>query len=193
VRETDALVDLYVDGEVISTTGEHPFWVPDFGWVEAKDLIVGSLLQTEDGRIVDVDRVEKREGKFEVYNFKVEDFHTYFVSCFAILVPNSDYNKIFTGYIRGSPAGMTDPHAHHILYKKGRGAAQQALAKEGQDILIKHGIDPIWEPENLTWVPNRVPGQHATKPLQDIVDQLKAVDAAGGGYDDIVKVIREHG
>jgi hypothetical protein len=27
VRETDALVDLYVDGEVISTTGEHPFWV----------------------------------------------------------------------------------------------------------------------------------------------------------------------
>jgi intein/homing endonuclease len=71
VRETDALVDLYVDGEVISTTGEHPFWVPDFGWVEAKDLIVGSLLQTEDGRIVDVDRVEKRFGKFEVYNFIV--------------------------------------------------------------------------------------------------------------------------
>jgi hypothetical protein len=25
VRETDALVDLYVDGEVISTTGEYPF------------------------------------------------------------------------------------------------------------------------------------------------------------------------
>ena len=29
VRETDGLVDLYVDGEVISTTAEHPFWVPD--------------------------------------------------------------------------------------------------------------------------------------------------------------------
>ncbi|MEG3957674.1 polymorphic toxin-type HINT domain-containing protein [Microcoleus sp. herbarium2] len=76
VRETDALVDLYVDGEVISTTGEHPFWVSDFGWVEAKDLVVGSLLQTGDGRIVDVDKVEKREGKFEVYNFRVEGFHT---------------------------------------------------------------------------------------------------------------------
>lgn len=35
VRETDALVDLYVDGEVISTTGEHPFWVPDLGWEDA--------------------------------------------------------------------------------------------------------------------------------------------------------------
>jgi hypothetical protein len=34
VRETDTLIDLYVDGEVISTTEEHPFWVPDKGWVE---------------------------------------------------------------------------------------------------------------------------------------------------------------
>jgi hypothetical protein len=38
VRETTALVDLYVDGEVISTTGEHPFWIPGVGWVKAKDL-----------------------------------------------------------------------------------------------------------------------------------------------------------
>jgi hypothetical protein len=91
VRETDALVDLYVDGEVISTTGEHPFWVPDKGWVEAKDLIVGSLLQTGDGRIVDVDRVEKRFGKFEVYNFNVEGIPTYFVSELGILVHNADY------------------------------------------------------------------------------------------------------
>ena len=143
VRETDALVDFYVDGEVISTTGEHHFWVPDYGWVEAKDLIVGSLLQTGDGRVVDVDWVEKREGKFEVYNFNVEDFHTYFVSDLGILVHNADYNKILRGYIGGPPAGMKNPHAHHILYKKGRGAAQQALAQEGQDILIKHGIDPI--------------------------------------------------
>lgn len=90
VRETDALYDLYVDGEVISTTGEHPFWVPDQGWVEAKDLTVGSLLQTNDGRIIDVDGVEKREGRFEVYNFRVEDFHTYFVSDLGILVHNAD-------------------------------------------------------------------------------------------------------
>jgi hypothetical protein len=89
VRETDALVDLYVDGEVISTTGEYPFSVPDFGWVEAKDLIVGSLLQTGDGRIVDVDRVEKREGSFEVDNFNVEGIPTYFVSELGVLVHNT--------------------------------------------------------------------------------------------------------
>ena len=91
VRETDALVDLYVDGEVISTTGEHPFWVTDKGWVEAKDLVVGSLLQTGDGRVVDVDKIEKREGKFPVYNFKVEGIPTYFVSELGVLVHNANY------------------------------------------------------------------------------------------------------
>jgi RHS repeat-associated protein len=89
VRHTDKLVDLYIDGEVISTTGEHPFWTPDKGWVEAKDLTVGSLVQTADGRTIDVDRVEKREGDFTVYNFKVEGFHSYFVSDLGVLVHNA--------------------------------------------------------------------------------------------------------
>ncbi|WP_228055720.1 putative Ig domain-containing protein [Lusitaniella coriacea] len=91
VREATELYDLYVDGEVISTTGEHPFWTPDKGWVEAKDLVVGDLLQTDEETFVDVDRIEKREGKFEVYNFKVEGFPTYFVSELGILVHNADY------------------------------------------------------------------------------------------------------
>jgi hypothetical protein len=47
------------------------------------------LLQTEDGRIVDVDGVEKREGKFPVYNFRVEDIPTYFVSELGVLVYNT--------------------------------------------------------------------------------------------------------
>ena len=56
--------------------------------MEAKDLQVGSLLQTSDGRVIDVDKIEKREGQFEVYNFNVEGFHTYFVSELGILVHN---------------------------------------------------------------------------------------------------------
>ena len=118
VRETDALYDLYVDGEVISTTGEHPFWVPDKGWVEAKDLVVGSLLQTEDGRFIDVDGIEKREGKFEVYNFRVEDFHTYFVSDLGILLHNADYSgpdvlkkgDINSNIAGGVPSGYEGHH-----------------------------------------------------------------------------------
>jgi hypothetical protein len=91
IRHTDKLVDLFVDGEVISTTGEHPLWTPDKGWVEAKDLVAGSLVMTEDGRVIDIDGVETRNGDFIVYNFKVDGFHSYFVSDLGILVHNADY------------------------------------------------------------------------------------------------------
>jgi Pretoxin HINT domain len=95
VRETDTLVDLYVDGEVISTTNEHPFWVPGTGWVEAKDLQVGMLLQTDEETVLDIDKIERRQEKQTVYNFEVEDFHTYFVSDLGLLVHNTcaDYDN----------------------------------------------------------------------------------------------------
>jgi hypothetical protein len=41
------MIDLYIDGEKITTTEEHPFWVPEVGWVAAKDLNVDTYLQTK--------------------------------------------------------------------------------------------------------------------------------------------------
>ncbi len=148
-REATKLIDIYVDGEVISATEEHPFWVVDKGWVEPKDLQVGDKLQTEDGRVVDVDKVENREGDFKVYNFSVEGIPTYFVSELKILVHNNNWGCYLRKLKGDPPEGMPDPHAHHILYKKGRGSAQQELVQEGQQILREAGIDPIMGPENL--------------------------------------------
>lgn len=54
-------------------------------------------MQTGDGRIVDVDGVEKREGKFEVYNFKVEGIPTYFVSDLGVLVHNTCGDVVGSG------------------------------------------------------------------------------------------------
>jgi Pretoxin HINT domain len=88
VKETTNLVDIYIDGEKITTTEEHPFWVPDVGWVAAKDLHAGSLLQTKYESWLDVDRVEKHGGLTTVYNFEVQGFHTYFVSDLGLLVHN---------------------------------------------------------------------------------------------------------
>ena len=36
--------------QTIRTTGEHPFWVKDVGWVKAADLVAGQELITPDGR-----------------------------------------------------------------------------------------------------------------------------------------------
>jgi RHS repeat-associated protein len=138
VRHTDKLVDLYIDGEVISTTGEHPFWTPDKGWVEAKDLVVGSLVQTEDGRIIDVDRVEKREGDFTVYNFKVEGFHTYFVSDLGILVHNANC-KIIT-------LGIED-HLDDFT-KQMDGNSWKNWAKDDADNWKSYFLDKVSHPDN---------------------------------------------
>ena len=138
VRETDALVDLYVDGEAISTTGEHPFWVPDLGWVEAKDLVVGSLLQTEDGRIVDVDKIERREGNFKVYNFEVEGFPTYFVSELGVLVHNSCYDPSHPNRIDPTTLDLkelvnaaNEPLGKGGLTKGGRALDKHATGQRG--------------------------------------------------------------
>jgi len=178
VRETDALVDLYVDGEVISTTGEHPFWVPDFGWVEAKDLIVGSLLQTEDGRIVDVDRVEKRFGKFEVYNFKVEGIPTYFVSDLGLLVHNVcvytttnsrvDLNRPEVTYV--TRENITDPAK---LYPHIRRNVPPSSRRRGQGFLDfvteidvpEEGLrlDLAGRPGVTAWIPPHTDGARITR------------------------------
>jgi hypothetical protein len=67
---------------------------------------------------------------------------------------------------------------------------QRELVLEGQDILRKHGIDPIFGLENLVWASNK---GHTTAAQQALVEQLRAVDQAGLGYDDIVEVLRVHG
>jgi Pretoxin HINT domain len=88
------LLDLVVDGEAISVTPNHEFWVVDRGWVNAEDLGIGDRLWTDDRRSVDVDSVSRREGSFQVYNFEVDGFHTYFVSDWGVLVHNCDIPRL---------------------------------------------------------------------------------------------------
>ena len=104
-----------------------------------------------------------------------------------------DFGKHLRGLIGDPTKGMIDPHAHHILFKKGIGAAQQALVDEGQAILRKVGIDPIYGKENLVWAPWRVSQQHGIDSLSHVVSKLKELDALGGDYDDFVKLLQELG
>lgn len=100
--------------------------------------------------------------------------------------------KYLKNRIGDPPADMYDPHAHHILFKKGS-ENQEELVKEGQEILKKYDIDPIIGLENLVWAPNRVKGQHSTERLQFIVDSLKKADKYGGTREDIIMKLRELG
>ena len=76
---TGKVVHLHVNGQVIRTTAEHPFWVQGKGWVAAKDLQIGDLLLSHDGQWVVVEEVYDTGEWEQVYNLRISDYHTYFV------------------------------------------------------------------------------------------------------------------
>ena len=63
-------------------------------WVSAEDLCVGDILTIPDGSNVTITKVyvEKLNEPVIVYNFEVEDFHTYFITSTKILVHNANSN-----------------------------------------------------------------------------------------------------
>ena len=93
IREVTTLVHLTVNGEEIVTTVDHPFYVNSRGFVKAGELAIGDELLDPNKNILLVENfdVELTEEPVKVYNFEVEDFHTYLVGGFRILVHNADY------------------------------------------------------------------------------------------------------
>jgi hypothetical protein len=78
-RRFGRLLNLHIGGRIIRTTGEHPFFVDDRGWVPAAELRIGELLRSHDGQWVPVEGVADSGHDEVVYNLRVADFHTYFV------------------------------------------------------------------------------------------------------------------
>ncbi|OPX42928.1 hypothetical protein CLHUN_32520 [Ruminiclostridium hungatei] len=95
IRETTELVHLTISGELIKTTFEHPFYVKDVGFVNAGELVVGNEVLDSSGNVLLVEniKVEITNEPTKVYNFQVDDFHTYHVGNNGVLVHNANYNK----------------------------------------------------------------------------------------------------
>ena len=68
--------------QTIETTDEHPFWVRDAGWVNARDLAAGDELVGAAGQplLVASARSEPHPEGIPVFNFKVAGTHSYFVA-----------------------------------------------------------------------------------------------------------------
>ena len=91
VNETDELVHVFVNGEEIITTPSHPFYSPVKGWTDAVHLRAGDILVLVNGEYVVVEKVQHEllENPVKVYNFQVEDYHTYYVAESGVLVHNT--------------------------------------------------------------------------------------------------------
>jgi len=89
-NRTSDLVHIFANGEEIITTPNHSFYSPKDGWTKAVDLNVGDALVLFNNQQADVEKIwcEKLDEPITVYNFQVEDYHTYFVTESGILVHN---------------------------------------------------------------------------------------------------------
>jgi hypothetical protein len=90
------LWNLHVAGQRLKTTAEHPFYVVGQGWVPAGMLQIGDRLLTQDGRAVPVEGVAPSGQRVTVYNWRIAEYHTYYVSAAetspSLWAHNADYN-----------------------------------------------------------------------------------------------------
>ena len=91
VHKVNRLIELDIDGECIRCTETHPFQVKGKGWVIAADLAPNDAVYTKDWGTATVRSVSLLEldEPVEVFNFEVEDCHTYFVGELNVWVHNA--------------------------------------------------------------------------------------------------------
>ena len=89
--------------ETYQTTEEHPFWVVDTGWLPASLLQTGMTLVNRDNKaVLTVVSQAKLDKTDTVYNFEVEEFHTYHIGEFGTWVNNADCLNLYNG-IKNAP------------------------------------------------------------------------------------------
>ena len=177
-RETDEIVKVTYGGETITTTPTHPFYVPQRGWTEAIKLRAGDILVKNNGEYVVVEKVQHEilETPVIVYNFEVEDYHTYYVAASAdsdvfVLVHNKcvevgSYEIKFKSgknYVgKGSRVRMqVSARTHEIMYNDPVGSYIWEPSRDSKaafvDEYFKMAVRGVNNPNtyNIIWSPGR--------------------------------------
>lgn len=124
--------NVHVAGQILRTTAEHPFWVELRGWIPAAMLEIGDVLLTRDGRQVPVEGVADSGEVKTVYNWRIGDYHTYFVSATEEGASLWAHNQKCTGKQAGKAA--TKSAAKKAAggagaVKKGKAGVKKTIAK----------------------------------------------------------------
>ena len=116
VREVSRLVHLQIHGVELVTTSDHPFYVNGCGFLNAGELYVGAKMVTANGEIYQVERMslEVVQEPQKVYNFQVEDFHTYHVGAEGVLVHNA--SEEYGGGVPKTQVGVSEGGSGSVKY-----------------------------------------------------------------------------
>jgi hypothetical protein len=113
IRKTNEISKVtFTNSSILETTWNHPFRkmistlpgdtfsIENSEWVEARDLSKGDKVYSADGSLSVVESVVIDQREETVYNFEVEDFHTYFVGESGFWVHNQDCSGGLSGFGR---------------------------------------------------------------------------------------------
>ena len=104
---TDHVVNLQsTETTTVNTTLNHRFWT-EAGWKSAGTLEAGDKLTLADGNTATVTNVAYEDTHATVYNFEVEDFHTYYVGTESVLVHNNGGNCMKTASVLAQGGSKT--------------------------------------------------------------------------------------
>jgi RHS repeat-associated protein len=106
VHEDVPTYDVHTTAGVVTSTEEHPFYVEGRGWTPVRDLQPGDRLVDPKGGPVSVLGVRETGRTETVYNFTVEELHSYHVGVEAawLLVHNECGPTMYRG-MRGTADG----------------------------------------------------------------------------------------
>jgi hypothetical protein len=125
-----SLFELAINGRLIRTTAQHPFFVRHKGWTEAGQLIEGDWLRSHDGRWVRVQRVHDTAQDAAVYNVRIDDYHTYFVGAidwgFSVWAHNACSST------SGETAAAARGRREHQQYNPGPGYDTRVVLPSGK-------------------------------------------------------------
>ena len=109
------------------------------GWYAAVDLRAGDILVLVNGEYVTLEKTQHEilEAPITVYNFEVEDYHTYYVGTDGVLVHNDCKQQLVAGSrdsysarvsVGGEQRHLNSPHAH-VFYKNNKIASVNSKGK----------------------------------------------------------------
>ncbi|MCX7571379.1 polymorphic toxin-type HINT domain-containing protein [Tumebacillus sp. DT12] len=173
-REVDEIYEVHVGAEVLKTTDEHPFWVVGEGWVETKDLKAGDRFETAEGKILTIDSIYVNHKKTTVYNFKVKDYHTYFVSNLGIWTHNactlkprkkSSTKSSNTAKVRPQKKAKTKASLYQVV----------PYRPTNTPLENHHGVLDVWAKHNIANYKSRATHTPAIALTKALHDATKAV------------------
>ena len=169
----------------IQTTNEHPFYVPESGWTSAGELTPGTKLLQMDEQlgVVVATRFEEHPEGVPVFNFEVEDYHTYYVA---------------DQPARGPPSGLL---AHNMCARAPKRAivlgetmstrVNPVATKIGAHTFAPRSVNPArWMANQKRWIRDQIKsgrpiydiGTHATRPRRSAYYAAERAALEKAGY-----------